>query len=113
MSFHKPGTFGKKKQQLALQSKVFSHPARLAILKILAKKESCNCGELVSELPLSQSTVSQHLRELKKSGMIRVTPRKTSSVYSLHAEGLAGFQKDIKKFIKSLVKNGSGKKQGA
>jgi ArsR family transcriptional regulator len=52
-------------------SKALGHPARIAILRILLKRESCICGEIVEELPLAQSTVSQHLRQLKAAGWIR------------------------------------------
>ena len=47
------------------------HPARIAILQVLIKKQNCICGDIVEELPLSQSTVSQHLKELKESGLIK------------------------------------------
>lgn len=71
MTFHKKEEFGKKKQHLALLAKALSHPARISILKILSKKESCNCNDLVEALPLTQSTVSQHLKELKDAGLIK------------------------------------------
>ncbi len=51
--------------------KALSHPARVAILKLLIKKQTCVCGDIVDELPLSQSTVSQHLKELKEAGFIK------------------------------------------
>ncbi len=63
--------FGIKENKLATYAKALAHPARVAILKILAKKTSCQCGDIVEELPLSQSTVSQHLKELKEAGLIR------------------------------------------
>jgi DNA-binding transcriptional ArsR family regulator len=48
-----------------------AHPARVAILQFLIKKNECVCGALVQELPLSQSTISQHLKELKEAGLIK------------------------------------------
>ncbi|TWT60912.1 Bacterial regulatory protein, arsR family [Rubinisphaera italica] len=48
-----------------------AHPARERILRLLISRESCICGEIVAELPLAQSTVSQHLKILKESGLIR------------------------------------------
>jgi len=57
--------------QLARWAKALSHPARIAILQILIEKKACICGALVDELPLSQATVSQHLKELKGSGLIK------------------------------------------
>ncbi|HZH96844.1 MAG TPA: metalloregulator ArsR/SmtB family transcription factor, partial [Flavisolibacter sp.] len=47
------------------------HPARIAILKLLAGRQACVCGDIVDEIPLSQSTVSQHLKELKEAGLIK------------------------------------------
>jgi DNA-binding transcriptional ArsR family regulator len=52
-------------------TKALSHPARIAILNVLLKRQSCICGAIVDELPLSQSTVSQHLKELKFAGLIK------------------------------------------
>jgi DNA-binding transcriptional ArsR family regulator len=57
--------------QIAGFAKALSHPARVKILKILADKKMCICGEIVELLPLSQSTVSQHLKELKRVGLIK------------------------------------------
>jgi DNA-binding transcriptional ArsR family regulator len=62
--------FGVKENRLAKYAKALAHPARIAILQFLAKKQSCMCGDIVEELPLSQSTVSQHLKELKEAGLI-------------------------------------------
>ena len=57
----------------AATAKALSHPVRIKILKILAERDACICGEIVDRLPLSQSTVSQHLKELKKAGLIKGT----------------------------------------
>lgn len=56
---------------LAAFAKAMAHPARVSILQLLLKKKSCICGSIVDELPLSQSTVSQHLKELKEAGLIK------------------------------------------
>jgi len=58
-------------QELAEFAKALGHPARVQILRILVRKDACICGEIVDELPLAQSTVSQHLKVLKESGLIR------------------------------------------
>jgi DNA-binding transcriptional ArsR family regulator len=63
--------FSIKENRLAKYGKALSHPARIAILKLLAQKQTCVCGDIVDELPLSQSTVSQHLKELKEAGLIK------------------------------------------
>jgi DNA-binding transcriptional ArsR family regulator len=56
---------------MAKYAKALAHPARIAILQLLAKKQTCICGDIVDEIPLSQSTVSQHLKELKEAGLIK------------------------------------------
>lgn len=58
-------------EELALLAKALGHPARVQILRILVRRNACICGELVGELPLAQSTVSQHLKTLKEAGLIR------------------------------------------
>ena len=50
--------------------RALGHPARIRVVRILAQRESCICGELVDELPLAQATVSQHLKVLKEAGII-------------------------------------------
>ena len=57
--------------ELAALTKAVGHPARVAILRLLARKNTCVCGEIVDELPLAQSTVSQHLKVLKQAGLIQ------------------------------------------
>ena len=63
--------FTVKDNRLAKYAKALAHPARIAILQLLAKKATCICGDIVEEIPLSQSTVSQHLKELKDAGLIK------------------------------------------
>jgi len=58
-------------EELATLAKAIGHPARVQILRILVRKAACVCGDIVDELPLAQSTVSQHLKVLKEAGLIR------------------------------------------
>ena len=58
-------------EELALLAKAVGHPARVQILRLLVRREACICGDIVDELPLAQSTVSQHLKVLKDAGLIR------------------------------------------
>ncbi len=71
MGLTKTEEFTKAQNDLAILAKALGHPARIAILQYLIKTKSCVCGDIVDELPLSQSTVSQHLSELKKAGLIK------------------------------------------
>lgn len=70
MAFSKISEFDQREIDLARYSKALAHPARIAILKLLQTKNGCICNSIVEELPLSQSTVSQHLKELKEAGLI-------------------------------------------
>ena len=70
MGITKSEEFTIKDNKIAKYAKALAHPARVAILQVLLKKQTCICGDIVEELPLSQSTVSQHLKELKESGII-------------------------------------------
>jgi DNA-binding transcriptional ArsR family regulator len=57
--------------ELAVLAKALGHPVRIQILRLLTRRSSCVCGDIVEELPLAQSTVSQHLKVLKDAGLIR------------------------------------------
>lgn len=71
MGLAKIEEFTVRENKIAAYAKALAHPARVAIVELLLKQQSCICGDIVSELPLSQSTVSQHLKELKNSGLIK------------------------------------------
>ena len=70
MTIAKIDTFELRDKQLADIAKALSHPARISILRIL-NENSCITGEIVDKIPLSQSTVSQHLKELKRVNLIK------------------------------------------
>ncbi len=72
-------------------ARALAHPARVAILRTLAQRGTCICGELVEVLPLAQSTVSQHLRELKEAGLIVGEVDGPRSCYCLNEQALAEF----------------------
>ena len=71
MASRKTENFTEQENEIAAFAKAISHPARVAILKNLAEKNMCVCGEIVEVLPLSQSTVSQHQTELKAQVLIQ------------------------------------------
>jgi len=71
MTYTKSHRFDEDLQWLAKAAKVMSHPARLAILRYLASTQTCISGDISGEIPLSRTTVSQHLRELKDLDLIR------------------------------------------
>lgn len=71
MAVTKADQFNTVDIQLAEIAKALAHPARIRILKILTDMNVCMCGDIVDQLPLSQATVSQHLKELKRVGLIQ------------------------------------------
>lgn len=71
MGASKTQEFSEQDNRIARYAKALAHPARIAILQLLVQKNSCVCGDIVDELPLSQSTISQHLKELKDAGLIK------------------------------------------
>lgn len=85
-------------------TKALSHPARLEILKTLAEKETCICGEIVEKLPLAQSTVSQHLKELKKYGLIDSQIDGPKSCYTINWSKFEDYYGMIQGFANSLKK---------
>lgn len=73
-------------------AKALGHPARLQIIRLLSRRESCVCGEIVDELPLAQSTVSQHLKQLNDAGFIRGEIAGPSTCYCLEPAVLDAFK---------------------
>lgn len=86
MGLIKSEIFTDDQNQLASIAKVLGHPARIAILQHLFKIKGCVCGDLVNEIGLAQATVSQHLKELKKVGLIQGEISGTSVCYCVNAE---------------------------
>ncbi len=102
MSLNKKAAFQEAEIELADFAKAISHPARIAILKALAEKNTCICGEIVEVLPLAQATVSQHLKELKNIGLIKGEVEGVRSCYCLNWEKIARFQTMINEFNISI-----------
>lgn len=75
-------------EPLAIACKALSHPARLAILQMLAVRGTCICGEIVEVMPLSQATVSQHLKILKNAGLIIGEVDAQRSCYCINTESI-------------------------
>ena len=82
-------------EELAQLAWAVAHPARVRIVRLLINREACVCGEIVAELPLAQSTVSQHLKILKESGMIQGEIDGPKVCYCINAEKLTALKKLI------------------
>ena len=86
MGITKSEMFNDTQNELATIAKVLGHPARIAILEYLLESQSCICGDLVNEIGLAQPTISQHLKELKKIGIIQGSIEGTSICYCINPE---------------------------
>jgi len=105
MAQNKKAQFSKKENELSDFANAISHPARVAILKQVAARESCICGEIVEVLPLAQSTVSQHLKELLKAGLITGTVDGVKSCYCINWKTFEKFEKTFNEFFFKANKN--------
>jgi ArsR family transcriptional regulator len=75
-------------EELAALAKALGHPARVQIMRLLARRNACICGDIVDELPLAQSTVSQHLKVLKEAGLIQGEVDGPRTCYCVDPAGL-------------------------
>jgi DNA-binding transcriptional ArsR family regulator len=103
MAQNKKNEFDSDLLKIADFAKALSHPARIAILKELAEKNTCICGEIVNVIPLAQSTVSQHLNELKKAGLIYGEIDGPKSCYCINKTVLDDMAKRLTKLFSSLI----------
>ncbi len=99
MGTTKKELFTVEQNRLAELAKAIAHPARVAILQYLAMTNKCVCGDIVEELPLSQSTVSQHLKELKKADLIQGNIEGTSICYCINPKVIEETQIILGKFF--------------
>ena len=106
MAISKKQAFTQKEQDLANFAKAIAHPARIAILKVLAQRNECICGEIVEVLPLAQSTVSQHLKELKNAGLIDGSVDGPKSCYCINWKAFEKFNTEFSTLFTGLkIKN--------
>lgn len=86
-----------QREQLARFCKALAHPARVHILEFLGTVDACICGDIVEQLPLAQSTVSQHLKVLKEAGLIQGTIDGPRTCYCLNRQTLAVFKELVER----------------
>ena len=99
MGLTKSEIFTDQQNEIANISKVFGHPARVAILQYLFKTDSCICGDLVDEIGLAQPTISQHLKELKNIGLIKGNIDGTSVCYCIDKDNWTQMKTIISEFL--------------
>jgi ArsR family transcriptional regulator len=101
MGTTKQQNFDLEINEIAQICKALGHPTRLQILSLLLQKNNRNCGEVVALIPLAQSTISKHLLELKKTGLINIKNQGKKTIYSLEVEKM----KTLKKYITLFISN--------
>src|SRR5574344_2178524 len=101
-SMIKKEIFDTELQELASFAKAISHPARLAILKYLAETKTCISGDISDELPLSRTTVNQHLKELKDAGLIQGHVEGVKTNYCLNVKVVEKATKLLNEFLAEL-----------
>ena len=102
MGLTKTEGFTKTQLSVAAFAKALGHPARIAILQFLATQKGCICGDIVNELPLSQSTVSQHLKELKNIGLIKGDVEGPSVCYCIDEKNWLKVKNTLTDLFKNL-----------
>ena len=91
--------------QIAVVAKVFSHPARVAILQYISKQEACICNDIVEEIGLAQATISQHLKVINEAGLLKGTFEGKSLCYCLNFERLQELQSLFNSFFNQTKSN--------
>lgn len=105
MAVSKREEFDLELVQIAEMGRALAHPARVAILRAIAAKQGCVCGEIVDLLPLAQSTVSQHLKILKEIGLVKGEIEGPRSCYCIDWDVLGKYSATFKRFLETLPAN--------
>jgi len=101
MGLTKTSQFTQEQNDLAEMAKALGHPARIAILQYLSKRQNCVCGSIVDEIGLAQATVSQHLKALKDAGLIQGTISGVSTCYCINTDKMS----EVKNQLSALLDN--------
>jgi DNA-binding transcriptional ArsR family regulator len=105
MALNKSDLFEDTDIKLAERMKALGHPARVAIIKLLAQQKACICGDITNALPLAQATVSQHLKALKNSGLIKGEIEGVRTCYCLNEEAVDELIQDFNRLSDLLESN--------
>lgn len=105
MGLTKTELFTKQQNELANIARCIAHPARIAILQFLLAKNTCINSSLVEEIGLAQPTISQHLKELKKAGLIKGTIEGKAINYCIDQKKWEFFQEELYKFFDGSIHN--------
>lgn len=105
MGTTKTHIFSRRQNELAKIAKVMAHPARIAILEYISKQEGCICTDLVEEIGLAQPTISQHLNEIKKVGLLEGTFEGKNLCYCINREKWSELQQFFNSFFSVIHQN--------
>ena len=105
MGATKTDLFSRQQNDIANVAKALGHPARIAILQYLVKKNACICGDIVDELGLAQATTSQHLKELKNAGIIQGSIEGASVCYCINPKVWKQYKELFNSFFKDVTAN--------
>ena len=90
---------------IATMAKVFSHPARVAILQYISKQNTCICNDIVDEIGLAQATISEHLKVINDAGLLKGNFQGKSICYCLNIERFNEFQELLNSFFNKTTSN--------
>ncbi len=102
MAYPRNDNFEERQLDLAASARALGHAGRLSILEVLARRNSCICGEIVDELPLSQATVSQHLKVLKEAGFIEGVIEGPRSCYCIDWKAVAAVRTAFEEWFREI-----------
>lgn len=102
MAVTKAHKFNLQQIRTAELAKALGHPARIAILELLVRKNTCICGDITGELPLAQSTVSQHLKALKQAGVIKGEIDGVKTCYCIDEQAAGELKSLLGLFIENI-----------
>ena len=103
MGASKTDHFTEEQNQIAIVARALGHPARIAIIEHLLKVNACICNDIVDELPLAQSTVSQHLKALKNAGLIKGDIEGNSICYCINEKTFNVLKEYFSKIILTVT----------
>lgn len=105
MGATKTHIFSLSQNEMAKVAKVLAHPARIAILEYISKQQGCICTDLVDEIGLAQPTISQHLNEIKKLGLLKGTFKGKNLCYCINQEKWGEMQQLFASFFLNINQN--------
>ncbi len=103
MTNNKSSEFSQKQQEIANYSRILSHPARIAIIQLLAEEKEIRTGNISDYLPLSRTTVSRHIKELRSAGLIQGTIEGLKIHYCLDIEKLQEMRSSLNAFLDNSI----------